>query len=132
MKQMKQMMLIGACTLIMALPVSVFAGKCTNGVTVYGNSTGTYCNSRIAMNWWSAHAWCNAQGMKMITLEDCDCPDESKCDMSKMCPNLNGVANLIFPWTATPYKNNSAYFIYSGDHIQTRNRDQTNLYVLCK
>lgn len=49
------------------------AATCANGygIEVKGNSSGTYCRSRRYLNWWSANAWCDAVGMKLVSMEEC-------------------------------------------------------------
>ena len=48
---------------------------CTNGYefTGYYNNQTTYCVSTVTMNWWSAFAWCQAQGYHLATFEE-TCP----------------------------------------------------------
>ena len=108
-----KILIMGLIGLIMLQPMSVQAADCANGygTEIKGNDHGTYCQSRVAMNWWSAHAWCDAIGMKLVSMEECKCNDESKCDMTKQCPNLYKPSQGIWFWTATPNSNNNAYFI---------------------
>ena len=47
--------------------VSTVANAC-GGITFKGNSGTDYCLSKHTMNWYSAYAWCDAQGMKLIDL----------------------------------------------------------------
>ena len=58
------------------------AASCANGAgtEIKGNDHGTYCLSKASMNWWSAHAWCDAIGMKLVPLNECECNDEANCD----------------------------------------------------
>ena len=56
--------LISTCAILM---ISVTANACS-GITIKGNSGTSYCLSKQTMNWYSAYAWCQAQGMKLIDL----------------------------------------------------------------
>ena len=67
---MKKSAIILALALISATP----ALSCTNGYEFHGSHSGTYCISDIEMNWWSAFAWCQAQGYRLATFEEA-CPD---------------------------------------------------------
>lgn len=70
--------LISTCVILM---ISVTANAC-GGITIKGNSGATYCLSKHTMNWYSAYAWCDGQGMKLIDLN-------SVCKSSTSCPELN-------------------------------------------
>ena len=70
--------LITTCVILM---VSTVANAC-GGITVKGNSGTSYCLSKHTMNWYSAYAWCEAQGMELIDLG-------GVCKSSTSCPELN-------------------------------------------
>ena len=105
-------MIMGLLGVMMSLPVNVQAADCANGAgtEIKGNDHGTYCVSKVGMNWWSAHAWCDAIGMKLAPLSECECRDESKCDMMKQCPNLYNTGSSG-GWTATPRGSSDAYYV---------------------
>ena len=110
-KEMKRKTLImGLIGLIILQPINVQAADCANGAgtEIKGNDHGAYCLSKATMNWWSAHAWCDAIGMKLAPLSECECRDESKCDMMKQCPNLYNTGNS-WVWTTTPSNSSAAY-----------------------
>ncbi len=110
-KEMKRKTLImGLIGMIILQPINVQAADCANGAgtEIKGNDHGTYCVSKAAMNWWSAHAWCDAIGMKLAPLSECECRDESKCDMMKHCPNLYNIGGA-WVWTTTPSGSSAAY-----------------------
>ncbi len=56
--------IITTCAILM---VSASANAC-GGITFKGNSGADYCLSKHTMNWYSAYAWCDGQGMKLIDL----------------------------------------------------------------
>ena len=70
--------LISTCAILM---VSTVASAC-GGITIKGNSGTSYCLSKQTMNWYSAYAWCEAQGMELIDLD-------SVCKNYNSCPELN-------------------------------------------
>ncbi|MBQ6855132.1 MAG: hypothetical protein IJO11_06820 [Alphaproteobacteria bacterium] len=135
MKNMKKVMIMGIAGVLTILPMNAESASCANGagVELKGNDHGTYCRSPITMNWWSAHAWCDAIGMKLVPMEECECRDESKCDMTRQCPNLyNTSAGDMWLWTATPKSDTNANVInpsYGGVGILSRNLDTR--YALC-
>ena len=49
----------------------------------------TFCVSTNGMNWWSAMAWCKANGMQLASIEDL-CPGVQL--NTEACPNWNGLA----------------------------------------
>ena len=132
-KEMKRKTLImGLIGMIILQPINVQAADCANGAgtEIKGNDHGAYCLSKATMNWWSAHAWCDAIGMKLVPLNECECRDESKCDMMKQCPNLYNIGSAGV-WTTTPSGSSSAYHIsLSTGNVVTATRTG-NASVLC-
>ncbi|MBQ3116706.1 MAG: hypothetical protein IJC11_00085, partial [Alphaproteobacteria bacterium] len=108
----RKTLIMGLIGLIILQPINVQAADCANGAgtEIKGNDHGTYCVSKANMNWWSAHAWCDAIGMKLAPLSECECRDESNCDMMKQCPNLYNVGS-VWVWTTTPSSSSAAYFV---------------------
>ena len=132
---MKKVMIMGMLGTMMMLPMNVQAARCANGlgIEVKGNSQGTYCRSATVMNWWSAHAWCDAIGMKLVPMEECECKDALKCELTTDCPNLYYPSQSVWVWTATPHAKDSAYgFGFNGSGLVIRTRNGThNHYALC-
>ena len=132
-KEMKRKTLImGLIGLIMLQPISVQAADCANGygTELKGNDHGTYCKSNVGMNWWSAHAWCDAIGMTLVPLSECECSDETKCDMTKQCPNLSSIGSGGM-WLNITSGSSDAYRVYLNDGsvlVLTRTNSQS---VLC-
>ena len=136
MKQMKRAMIMGMMGTLMILPMNAESASCAGGAGVEfeGNDHGTYCRSVITMNWWSAHAWCDAIGMKLMPMEECECRDESNCDMTKQCPNLYVPSQgHVYAWTATPSSNSGAYrFLLSTGAVLTDTTSRTaGGFALC-
>ena len=132
MKNMKKVMIMGIAGVLTILPMNAESASCANGVGVElkGNDHGTYCRSPIAMNWWSAHAWCDAIGMKLAPLSECECRDESKRDMMKQCPNLYNTGSS-WVWTTTPSSSSAAYYVGLNHGDVTPYPRTTNFSALC-
>ena len=82
------------------------------GTVVIGAVSGhKYCKSNETMNWWNAWSWCDAQGKKMFSLDDCRC-DEAVADCAgRMCSELVDVGTDELVWTAVLYGSRCAYYI---------------------
>ncbi|MBR3913019.1 MAG: hypothetical protein IKJ28_02130 [Alphaproteobacteria bacterium] len=134
MKNMKKVMLMGIAGVLTILPMNAESASCANGagIEIRGNDHGTYCVSATKMNWWSAHAWCDAIGMKLVPMEECECRDESKCDMTRQCPNFQ-VSMSGEVWTATPHGNSASYrFSLYGNGLGGYSRTESNYFsALC-
>ncbi len=116
---MKKILLM-VCVFGVMATTSVFAEPCANGhgVVVTGNDGKAYCRSKIVMNWWSAHAWCEAAGMDLIeTSKHCSCTGNEKCNEPVSCPNFYATGDSNVVWTATPSSDASAFTVSlsSGD-----------------
>ena len=112
--------------------------KCDYEGIVKGINGKTYCRSKVTMNWWSAHAWCEAaQGFdKLINpTEDCDCTGVEGCDTTLSCPNL--ATDTATVWTNMVASSVYVYCLrmYSGS-IERCHKQGVNsgglLYALCK
>ena len=73
---MKKILLL--CSLLMISPTLMAEDTtveiCANGAgtIITGVITGTkYCWSNSEMNWWNANAWCDAQGRRLFSMDDC-------------------------------------------------------------
>ena len=88
-KKMISILGITALLLKMAFPAMANSEPCANGagVIIYGNEHGRYCYGNKPMNWWSAFAWCDAAGGKLVTPAECS---SSTTVGTSECPNLQG------------------------------------------
>ena len=128
MNNMKRMIIMGMVGILQLFPMRVEAASCAGGagIELKGNDHGTYCISATKMNWWSAHAWCDAIGMKLVPMEECECKNESKCDMTMQCPNLGGTYGIRWGWTTTPNGSANAYQINFNNgtlRVEGRNKE---------
>ena len=91
---------------------------CANGAgrIVTGKITGNkYCMSETKMNWWNAVAWCDGQGKRLVSLDDCGCSDTTANCAGSNCPELKLGINSGWLWTATPGSSSDAYYIRLDD-----------------
>ena len=110
---MKKILMI--CALCLTIATHAYAEGCAggHGTVVVGNDGKNYCKSKVTMNWWSAHAWCAANGMKLIdTNKNCACTGNEKCNEPVSCPNFYQV-DFVHCWTATPQ---GSYYAYTINH----------------
>ena len=84
-----------------------------------------YCLSKNSMNWWNAYAWCDAQGRRLFDRSDCACSDTT-ADCRGKCPELVGVGEYAWIWTATSASASGAYHIdiSSGNFDGGSNRER--------
>ena len=129
---MKKILLF-TCILIMT---SVTAHAACNGISI---KSGKYCLSKHAMNWYSASAWCQAQGMQLIDLRT-DCGSLSSCAALKLTPDeqstieSNGGNKTARVWTHTSRSSSSANVVMLnlGGVVGHDNFRYDVLYALCK
>lgn len=86
---------IGLLILGISLSYPVFAdwtdANCTNrgGHIITGvNNNMKFCRSKVAMNWWTAHAWCKAHGGQLADAQNV-CPAVPLSGSEQSCPNIN-------------------------------------------
>ncbi len=91
---------------------STVANAC-GGITVKGQS-GTYCLSKAQMNWYSAYAWCKAQGLDLVEVSVCNhyssCSELKLSDAEKANITNNGGA-VGSVWTNTSNSAQLSYYI---------------------
>ena len=107
---------------------------CANGAgtVVIGAVTGhKYCMSNNNMNWWNAMAWCDAQGRRLVSLNNCGCSSTVSCN--NICPEFKISDNNIWIWTSTPV-NTTSYgvsLVHAGLHdYDPRNKEHRR--AICK
>ncbi len=95
--------------LIVMIPMicsSAWGASCTHGYP-----KDDFCFSEVKLNWWSAHAWCKAQGMQLAKIYEA-CPKWK--GGSNACPQTYDVSfntSTVRTWTATANGDNKAYMI---------------------
>ena len=91
-----------------------------------------FCRSPKKMNWWSAFAWCESIGAKLVDLESA-CPNAITNNF--FCANLNGMSDKVF--TNTPYNyagSGQIYCVYSNGSMTHGANGQTkdSFCALCE
>ena len=98
-----------AALLLCSAPV--FA-ECEGGVEFNGRKAGTkYCVSNITMNWWSAFAWCQAQGYRLASFEEA-CTDATSLIVdtasSWNCGNISTSNSVADAWLSRAWNTDKA------------------------
>ena len=70
---MKQLILLTAVFMISTVTLAndtTTTETCADGAgeIVTGHK---YCKSNVGINWWNANAWCDAQGRRLFSMDDC-------------------------------------------------------------
>ena len=129
---MKKILMI--CALCLTIATHAYAEPCAggHGEVIVGNDGKSYCKSKVSMNWWSAHAWCAANGMALIdTNKHCTCTGHDNCNASVSCPNLYKVGSGDV-WTATPNGSSGAFYVnLSSGNVLNYGYRNVNLYAVC-
>ena len=92
---------------------------CANGAgtVISGAVTGhKYCMSNNPMNWWNAYAWCDAQGRRLISMDECACSALVNCDGK--CPEFRKVYNKYI-WTTTSDDTAESVYTSYSDSVMT-------------
>lgn len=119
----KILMLICGIALVSSAVIADEAVEtCANGAgkIVTGAVTGhKYCMSNKNMNWWNAYAWCDAQGRRLFSLDDCGCDNVKANCANNTCAELKG----IYPtwkrfWTASPFSATRNYVVTQDLTVQ--------------
>ena len=108
---MKKLILL---TLAIFMISSTAHAEC-KGVTFKGNSGTSYCMSKHVMNWYSAYAWCKAQGMEMINLTT-TCGSLTSCTELKLSSAeqekiTSAGGNIGWGWTNTSGTSSYVYLV---------------------
>ena len=102
---------------------------CNGGTEVTNTAGTTFCKSNVGMNWWSAYAWCRANGRTLATMYEM-CPSWDGNTGSGKCPELNG--NSDYAWSATASGSEYAFYInLSTGYVNAISRNSTTA-ALCR
>ncbi|MBR4927312.1 MAG: hypothetical protein IKY98_03185, partial [Alphaproteobacteria bacterium] len=112
------------------LMISTVANAC-GGITI---KSGKYCLSKHRMNWYSAYAWCQAQGMNLIEMEVCgsfsSCPALKLDSSEREYVNSLGITNYL--WSNTSSSSTHVWQpTLSGGVYSSTYRDNANLHAIC-
>ena len=115
---------------------SVYA-VCDGGTEITGKNGHVYCKSNVNMNWYTAFAWCDAQGRTLATMEQmCDIDETQRWDGNvgtSVCLCLVGAtAQDSCSWSALPYSPTHAFSVYvSTANVSSGHRTLVPYYALC-
>ncbi len=116
---------------ILTIGSAANAATCEGGTLATGENGHEYCRSNLRMNWWSAYAWCEANGRHMASMYEI-CPDWDGSTGENKCTNYNSQLKSGL-WTSTPYQADKAFKITEWrKSVGLDNRtDSSNYYALC-
>lgn len=119
--------------LVGLLSVSSAYAACEGGTEVTNTVGTTFCKSKVGMNWWSAAAWCRANGMSLATMYEM-CPSWDGNTGVGKCPELSG--NGGYAWSATAKESERAFRVYFLDKevstFDKRNSSADYNYAFCR
>ena len=123
----KKLLLMCLVGLMSAIPTYA---ACNGGTQVTGTS-GTFCKSNVKMNWWSAAAWCKANGRRLATMYEI-CPSWNG-NINVVCSELKGQGNGYI-WTATASSREYVFtlILSTGEVTNYDARDSHNSYAFCR
>ena len=127
----KNLMILSLIVMGMATPA--FSAPCANGAgtQVIGVDGETYCRSNVNMNWWSAHAWCDAANMKLMSLDRCN-GKNGNITGEVACPNFKGTDSVTC-WTSSVPSSSLAFSVnLSSGAVNSNLRDYGNNAALCE
>ena len=124
-------------TLIGLISATSAYAKCEGGTEVTNTAGTTFCKSNVLMNWWSAAAWCKANGLQLATMYEM-CPNWDGNTGSGKCPELNGKGSG-YAWSATASGSEYAFGVRLSDGAvttpsvrDTDYRHYANFYAFCR
>ena len=103
---MKKLLL---ASIIGLMSITSSYAACNGGTEVTNTAGTTFCKSNVALNWWSAAAWCKANGLQLATMYEM-CPSWDGNEGSGKCPELNGKGDG-YAWSATARGSESAFHV---------------------
>ncbi len=127
-----KLLTLAAITVGILSMTSAHAATCANGAgtVVTAKDVHEYCMSGRDYNWWSAYAWCEAQGRRMPSIYEL-CPDWDGSMGSGKCSNTTSEFQ-DYLWVTTAYRNNHAFRVTGSGGVVTDNRTVTiNTRALC-
>ena len=127
----KSLMILSVLVLVMSTPA--LSATCANGAgtQVIGVDGETYCRSNVNMNWWSAHAWCDAANMRLVSLDRCN-GKNGNISGDVGCPNFKGTGSVSC-WTSSVPSSSTAFNVNlsSGAVNSGANARINGYYALC-
>ena len=100
--------LLLACIIGLFSVTSAYA-KCDGGTEITNTAGTTFCRSNVTMNWWSAYAWCRANGLRLATMYEI-CPSWDGNVGNGKCPELSD-GDGGWAWSSTVRNVGSAFFV---------------------
>ena len=123
-----KLLTLAAITAVVFNIAQARAETCESGKLVTGNNGHSYCQSKYQMNWWSAYAWCEAQGRHLASMYEL-CPDWDGSKGGDKCANTNDGFDGS-GWTKTAFQQNYAFTVYPSGTVDADGRTYGR-YAFC-
>jgi hypothetical protein len=127
----KNLMILSVLVLVMSTPA--LSATCANGAgtQVIGVDGETYCRSNVNMNWWSAHAWCDAANMTLVSLDRCN-GKNGDITGEVACPNFKR-NDYVTCWTSSVPSSSKAFNLtFSSGDVSSYLRNGISFNALCE
>ena len=108
---------------------------CNGGLIITANNGTKFCRSNKTMNWWSAFAWCESQGLKLAEFKTmCPGVSQTSSNTDGDCPNLQGLGGDVWVWSSLAYFSHTALMVHlsSSAVFGFYGRNDGNRYALCE
>ena len=128
---MRKFLIISSILMMSSAVLAQEVETCADGAgtVIIGAVSGhKYCKSNKGMNWWNAHAWCDALNRRLFSLDDCE---NSNTGSARICNDLS-LGDSGFVWTSIPNSVSQAFYVdlSSGGWPSSDNR-RTGYCTLC-
>ncbi len=122
--------------MILSLCVLGLCGGSAYAACNGGTMRGGFCVSNVSMNWWSAAAWCQANGLHLATIYDA-CPDWDGNVGGGKCGRVIDSSWSGYVWTSTASGTVYAYAVNLTNGLVSTsyrysNNYAYNTYALCR
>ena len=117
------------------LSITSAYAKCDGGTEITNTAGTTFCRSDVGLsNWWSAYAWCRANGRTLATMYEM-CPSWDGNTGGGKCPELSGKGGGS-AWSATAYGEHYTFIVdLSNGHVSNiygRHGSGSTFPVICR
>ena len=119
-------------SLIGLISATAAYAACNGGTEVTNTAGTTFCKSNVAMNWWSAAAWCKENGLHLATMYEM-CPNWDGNTGSGKCPELKGKGDgSATAWSATASGSERTFYVILSNGLVNTNGRHGDSSAFCR